>query len=99
FRNCSLEEAGQQALHCLVRRDLALIVPANAIGQDEQPAVTARFLRRRGRDVAGVIFVMAAYFSSIGKLRELHIQHRSCNTSLPAPTPLANLYISMAEVP
>ena len=40
------------------------------------------------RDVAGVVFVMIAHFSNIGKLREFHIQHGFVNTGSKTQTRL-----------
>ena len=57
---------------------LAVVVPADAVGQGEQPAVRARLVLASRGDVAEVVFVVVALLSGVGELRELDLQHGIC---------------------
>ncbi len=70
-----------------MRRDLALLLPAHAVGERKKPAVTSR-LRVPGRcEVADVILVVRADPAHFGKLCELYLEHwileRTNNTVHP----------------
>jgi hypothetical protein len=64
-------KTGHHGFHRALRCHLAGFMPANAIGQNKQPASRARLPRIGGRHVAQVIFVMIANSSNVAELREL----------------------------
>src|SRR6266545_5807768 len=51
-------------------------MPADAIGQHEQPAMSARPFRGVGDDMTEIILVLLSDLSAVGKLRKFDIQHR-----------------------
>src|SRR5712692_7729055 len=69
-----------------MRSDLAPLLPAYSIGQRKQPAMSVRLFRRCGKHVAQIILVQLPYSSTLGKLRELHIQHRTLPRAATAGT-------------
>ena len=58
-------KAGEQALDRRARRHLAELLPPYSVGQRKQPAVSARFGRRRGERVAKIVLVLLPYSSAV----------------------------------
>ena len=89
---CLLDQAGQQravgfsilgfrksrdhAFHCGLGGYFALLVPADSVRQNEQPAMRARPRRSFRRHMAVTIFVVVANSSDIGSLGKFEFQHR-----------------------
>src|ERR1039458_1485910 len=73
FARLRLAKTCQQTLDGGTRGDFAVLVPAYSIGEGEQPAARASFLRGRRKNVSEVILVSLAYFSEIRNLRKLNI--------------------------
>jgi len=68
-----LPEAFQNAIDGCVRSNFTEVVPADAIGDREQPSARTRVFRRRWRNVSEIIFIALAYSAYVRELRKFDI--------------------------
>jgi hypothetical protein len=68
-------KTGKQRFDGSLRGNLALLLTADSVREDEEPALRVALGFIVGEDVAGKILIVVAYAAYIGHFGELEIQH------------------------